>query len=248
LLLTGCLSDGPYVKKVGSYSTSNAPDLDKVSAAYTSVNDIHTFEEQAQLVADYNAKGLVPGTLKPFLTDANLKSRTEAISTLKKYVTALGTLANGKALAKTITVAPKTTTPASAAVKGDMTTQQMNQLLSGLDTVLQPYLRYELHHRLPLLIKAADPIMQQISTLLVADMGTLRIQAAADYQTMLIQQDQFISTNKGNMSAIELRVEILKLSQIELDAKKADSDLAAAQNAAKQLGDEHHRLVTGAKK
>ena len=243
-LLTGCLSDAPYVKKVGSYATLTAPDLDKVSTAYASINDIHTLEEQAQLVASYNAKGFVPGTLAPFLTDASLKSRTAAIGALKTYATALGTLANGKTPVKPpAPAAPKTATPA-AAVKGDMTVQQMNQLLTGLDALLQPYLKHELHHRLPPLIKAADPIVQQISTLLVADMDTLRTQAAADYQTLMIQQDQFIAANKGNMSAIELRAEVLKLSQIDLDAQKVDSDLAVARNAAKQLGEAHHRLVT----
>lgn len=249
LPMVGCAT-GPWSRSVNSFSTTSAPALDKVTAAYTTTTGVHALEQQAHLLAHYDTDGFHPGTITPFLPADELKARTSAITGLREYVTLLGQLTSAAKTTPT-SLAKSTTSSASSgssSTSKTMNQQQLTQLLKGLDAVVQPYLNHKVHQNLPPMIKAADPSVQAICTLLTADLGDLRQQTTSDYRVVLMEQAQFIATNKQRMSAVEERTEVEKLTQIELDAQKADSDNEAAQAATKQLADAHHRLATGGKK
>jgi hypothetical protein len=68
----------------------------------------------------------------------------------------------------------------------------MSSILSGMDFALRPLLEHKVRKHLPAIIQAADPSIQQLCTLLEADIDTLRSQAQDDYQVELMEQYQFI--------------------------------------------------------
>jgi hypothetical protein len=244
--IAGC-STGPWVKSVTAFSSGAAPSLDKISSAYTLTNDTHTLEEQAQLVANYENKGFRPGGLAPFIRPEDLKARVAAVDALRTYAAVVNELATGKQ-SDVLKLKPfATTITSSSASSTTMTTQQLDVALTGLDAVMKPYITHKVRHDLTPMLKAADPTVQTLCSLLSADMHTLRKQASEDYRVMLIEQSRFVQENGERMGAVEKRNEILRLTQIEIDAKKTDNDLAAALAATKQLAEAHHRLATGEK-
>jgi hypothetical protein len=120
-----------------------APALDKVDASYTAVNDVHIFEEQTELVAQYDTSGYRPGQIKALILPEELETRTQAVSVLRRYSQAIGDLAAGKqaqTALRSLSPAPVAPTTAAAAASGKMTPQQMGLILSGLDAALKPYL------------------------------------------------------------------------------------------------------------
>jgi len=255
VFMTGCASNH-YTKSIAAFSNAAAPAIDNVDAAYVSVNDAHTLAEQAVLVQNFD-KEFRPAPLQPFISPEELATRKKATSVLRQYAQLVGDLAIGKqpppatssffsTTAKTATSAAPASTTKTAA--GKMTSQQMDALLSGLDVVVKPYLNFKIRRQLPPLVRAADPLVQQVCTLLSADLVTLQVQTDLDYWTLLMEQDQFIEDNQTRMDAIQKRDQVIKLFQIEADSKKADDAIAATQDAVKKLAETHHRLATGGTK
>ena len=91
----GC-APSHYSKGISSFAAAAAPALDKVDASYTAVNDVHIFEEQTELVAQYDTSGYRPGQIKALISSEELETRTQAISVLRRYSQAIGDLAAGK--------------------------------------------------------------------------------------------------------------------------------------------------------
>ena len=138
----GC-APSHYSKGISSFAAAAAPALDKVDASYTAVNDVHIFEEQAELVAQYDNSGYRPGQIKTLIPPEELETRTQAVSVLRRYSQAIGGLAAGKqaqTALRSLSPAPVAPTTAAAAASGKMTPQQMGLILSGLDAALKPYL------------------------------------------------------------------------------------------------------------
>lgn len=250
LAVTGC-GYKKWSKPVGAFSTSAAPALTQVSAAYTSANDVHLLVREAELVDQYTAKGYTPGEIQDFISPDSLKARQAAIGVLNSYASLVGDLALGKreqelatktkAVSSSMSSA-KTTTSSSSSKTKSLTTTQMGDILTTLDYAIKPLIEHKVRKHLPAILKAADPSIQQICTLLEQDIDTLRSQEQNDYQTQLMGQSQFI--DKNTLSAVEKRTEITKLVQIEVDAAKADADLVKAKDALVKLAEAHHRLVT----
>jgi hypothetical protein len=124
-----------------------------------------------------------------------------------------------------------------------MTPQQVNSIMSGMDSALKPFIHHMVKKRLPNLMKEADPIVQDLCSLLEADLDTLRVQSQGDYRVLLMQQSEFIHNNP-NLDPVEKRAEILKLFQIEAAADKSQSDLNDTIDGLKRLATEHHKIVT----
>lgn len=251
--LIGCSRYGSWAKRVGSFSTTTAPALDQAVGAYSTANDIHYLEEQSQLVAQYAEEGYHPGSMTAFISQDELKSRIASIEALRNYANLIGDLALGKheqeLAVKTKTLNQSLSTlkaPAlSATAKLTMTPQQqMSYALSGLDAAIKPIIEHKIHKNLMPVIVDADPSVQQMCTLLDADLSDLQEQVQSDYTVVLMEQSQFIEKNKAQMSAVESRAEILKLGQIERDQIKANEGFMGAQTALKQIATAHHRLAT----
>ena len=94
LFMAGC-APSHYSKGVSSFAAA-APALDKVDASYTAVNDVHIFEEQTELVAQYDTSGYRPGQINALISPEELETRTQAVSVLRRYSQAIGNLAAGK--------------------------------------------------------------------------------------------------------------------------------------------------------
>jgi hypothetical protein len=111
----------------------------RVDTSYTAVNDVHIFEEQTELVAQYDTSGYRPGQIKALISPEELEARTQAVSVLRRYSQAIGDLAAGKqtqTALRSLSPAPVAPTTAAAAASGKMTPQQMGLILSGLDAAL----------------------------------------------------------------------------------------------------------------
>jgi hypothetical protein len=91
----GC-APSHYSKGISSFAAAAAPALDEVDASYTAVNDVHIFEEQTELVAQYDTSGYCPGQIKAHILPKELEARTQAVSVLRRYSQAIGDLAAGK--------------------------------------------------------------------------------------------------------------------------------------------------------
>jgi hypothetical protein len=92
--MAGC-APSHYSKGTPSFAAA-APALGKVDASYTAVNDVHIFEEQTELVAQYDTSGYRPGQIKALISPEELETRTQAVSVLRRYSQAIGDLAAGK--------------------------------------------------------------------------------------------------------------------------------------------------------
>ena len=142
LFMAGC-APSHYSKGISSFAAAAAPALDKVDASYTAVNDVHIFEEQTELVAQYDTSGYRLGQIKALISPEELEARTQAVSVLRRYSQAIGDLAAGKqaqTALRSLSPAPVAPTTAAAAASGKMTPQQMGLILSGLDAALKLYL------------------------------------------------------------------------------------------------------------
>ena len=142
LFMAGC-APSHYSKGISSFAAAAAPALDKVDASYTAVNDVHIFEEQTELVAQYDTSGYRLGQIKALISPEELETRTQAVSVLRRYSQAIGDLAAGKqaqTALRSLSPAPVAPTTAAAAASGKMTPQQMGLILSGLDAALKLYL------------------------------------------------------------------------------------------------------------
>jgi hypothetical protein len=93
--MAGC-APSHYSKGISSFAAVAAPALDKVDASYTAVNDFHIFEEQTELVAQYDTSGYRPGHIKALISPEELETRTQAVSVLRRYSQVIGGLAAGK--------------------------------------------------------------------------------------------------------------------------------------------------------
>jgi len=251
LVLTGCASYGRWSKKVGAFSTNTAPALNRASAALNAANAVHTLQEETVLANQYAERGYRPGELTAFMSQSDLAARKQAIDALTNYATLVGDLALGKRVqaettrAKVLSAAKATTSAAPSSKTKSLTQQQMNYALSGLDIVFKAQIEHKVRKKLPVIMAKADPSVQQICSLLEADMETLRSQEKADYITLLMQQNEFIRQDGGSMGAVEKQAQIMKLFQIEQDAATADADLMKAEKALKQVAEAHHALVVG---
>jgi hypothetical protein len=93
--MAGC-APSHYSKGISSFAAAAATALDKVDASYTAVNDVHIFEEQTELVAQYDTSGYRPGQIKALISPEEQETRTQAVSVLHRYSQAIGDLAAGK--------------------------------------------------------------------------------------------------------------------------------------------------------
>jgi hypothetical protein len=250
-ILTGCATHyGPWSRKVAGFSTPAPADLDRMAALYPSANAVHILEEEAELVNAYPTQGYHPGQLKDFIIPEEIEARTQAIDALKSYTTLVGDLVLGKreeaesAKTKALTATKTATATASASsskTAKTLTQAQMNYALFGLDFVLREMVEHKVQKQLPHIIAQADPSVQQICMLLEADIDTLRSQEAADYQQILVDQDQFIANNV--LDPIAKQTLLMKLWQTEADAIAADQALVKEQDALKNLAKAHHALL-----
>lgn len=249
ILLTGC-GYAKWSKPIISFSNTSAPALVDVQQVYTTVNSVHVLEQEAILVDKYATQGYQPGQIVDFLPSEQLKIRVDNIKNLNNYVTTIGALAQGKDL-QALADKNKALTQSSSNSKSTSTStwvitqQQVSSSFSVLDNITKPIVEHKVRKNLPAIIKQADPTVQNICTLEIADLTELKNQAANDYNVLLTEQSQFIDKNKNSMSPVDLRNEILKLVQIQNDAATADSNISKAITALTKLARTHHDLVTG---
>ena len=138
LLMAGC-APSHYSKGISSFAAA-APALDKVDASYTAVNNVHIFEEQTELVAQYDTSGYRPGQIKAVISPEELETRTQAVRCCAGTLRRSGTWRQGNRPKLRSGVSRRRRWPlyptAAAAASGKMTPQQMGLILSGLDTAL----------------------------------------------------------------------------------------------------------------
>lgn len=253
LTLSGCATHSPWVRNVASFGVSAPPALDKVSALYTSANDIHVLVEETKLADNY-ATNYTPGQLTVFLQDSDLQPRLQAIAALKGYASLVGDLAAGKRAAALTqakstqqNMQQKAASSSSKTTKSTLNQQELNLAFSGLDMALQRYIEHEIGKALPPLVANADPSVQKMCNLLSDDLQDLRVESQAEYRVLLMEQNQFVDKNRSKMSPTEQKTEVLKLFDIEREAAAYDKNLAGLQTTLQQIAVTHHRLAGSVK-
>jgi hypothetical protein len=180
---------------VASLSTATAPGLDKVSATYIAANDIHRLEQQSRMVERYEVDGFHPGQLKAFMPDDDLKIRVAAIAALRQYTAGIADLAAGKQVTTALTPKPLTLatstakfTAVSVTAPGTMNGAEMNLVLVAMDSALRPLITHKIHRNLQPILKAADPSIQSLCTMLASDMESLRTQAYVQRERLFVKK------------------------------------------------------------
>lgn len=195
------------------------------------------------LVTDKRAAEIEARTKSLSITAA--AARTEMASstnTTTDTTTSSNAVKVNPTLTDTTTQTATSTSTLTSSHSTIMTPQQMNSIMASMDSALKPFIHHMVKKRLPKLMKEADPSVQNLCTLLEADMATLRVQSQGDYQVLLMQQSEFIRNNP-NLGPVEKRTEVLKLFQIEADADKSNADLTSTIDGLKKLAEEHHKVA-----
>jgi len=250
ILLIGC-GYKKWADPIDSFSTAAPTQLTSVSDSYTEINSVHNLQQEAILANSYAKSGYHPGQVKEFISDDDLKSRAEALSELKQYTVILNDLVSGKSLNAISASNPKATTTSSSAkttVGAVVTKQEMDSVISGLNSIVTFALQQKTKKEVPAVMIKADPYIQQFAILFEKDLNDFKSQAANDYSSILISQNQFIQTNQLNMDAVEKRNEIEKLVQLESDSAKTQRDFDLALNNIRKFAKIHHQLTIQVKK
>lgn len=242
LLISGCASTRN--KKVSGFTTTSAPELNKVNDLYVTTNNIHILEQEAILVDKYSTLGYQPGQIKDLIGGPDLVARINIIKVLSNYIELLGALTSGKDTTIIQQKASNISQSSSAkAATGVLSSQDLASALSVINSVTKMALDRSAKHKVYPIMQQANSSIRTICTLLNEDIDTLKIQINEDYQLVLMEQSQFIAKNKDNFSPTEKRSEIIKLVQIEQDNAKTISDLNETQKALTSLAQTHNKLA-----
>lgn len=254
VILTGCMSAShkrPYAA-VANEATVAASDS---KAVYQTAQQTYYDEQADELAATYTTKGYTPGQVSALIASKDLQARIVAIDTVNQYGQllnrALGDHKMGNAKQQQGSSSKKNTSNVynQSTVFSAANTKAMGDAVSELGRIMADY---EVARHLPKAVKEADPSIQTLTGLLIADLGQqgqlgIRNEVFEAYNNRIILQDQFIKKNSDKMSAVECREQIQKLLTLEREQKEADDAIVKAEQELKQVADLNHALATEAK-
>jgi len=242
IFVTGC-SHPKWNQPVVAWSALAPARLTTIQAAYTTINTVDTQRQQQDLVASYPQQGFQPSTIKQFVADTDLQARTQAMQSLQKYAAILSVLGSGSKSGVPSTAAALGFPLAVPATKLSLTGPEQTALNNMIDAVAINIMDRKIDKQLPSIVEKADPVIQEFSDLVTKDINDFEMQAEADYQLELMQQNEFIKANQSQLSPSSLKTEISQLSIIEQQQQATQQQFEAAKAAAQQLGQEHHTLM-----
>ena len=227
--------------------------------AYTSANRLHSNEQIALAVIDYDKSTAwnPEHYVKPLLSDDQLEARREVLEGLKSYAESLAAL-----------TAPKGSTDLGDAAKG--VGSNLQQLSANINTTfgtgtgssisdteknvlstalvaLGTYLQQRtVSKQLPAVIQSNDKTIGDICDALVKDIEILKRQASKDYGELQVAQDSYIRHADPPFTAEQRRAEIAKLPALVRKQQQNDFLLSKLEGTLTSLKASHHALAAAA--
>jgi hypothetical protein len=270
--VTGCVkqirSTVPAFAQAVELTTTN------VQAAFDTVNDKYADAQTIHFAVTYNGQVNPSSISTDWLQPGSMKVREQLLDGLKQYASKLSSLTGTNDVAslnqastavgtslKALANAPEFKTFASTlpADISDQATTAVNALGNSL-------IELKLKKDLPAIIENMDPTIQEICSMLSADIGTLsgdpakpegsglRLVLWDQYNQIIVSQNEYILHNECNKEEAPINcfspdarfAEIEKLPTLVKQQNAADMTLVQVQVTVKQLAQAHAELVKAA--
>jgi hypothetical protein len=228
--------------------------------AYSSANRLHSQEQTARAVIDYNkSTSWDPDKyLTPLLKEDQLEARREVLEGLRSYASTLADLTSPKGNTDLDTAAKNvgtnlqalsgTVNTAFGTGDGSSITDDQKNLLSTALRALGDTLRQRIvSKQLPAVIQANDKTVADICTVLLADLKILKRQSSKDYGDIQLAQDQYIRTATPPLTAEQRRIEITRLLDLVRKQQQNDVLLSKLEKSIADLQTTHHALADAAR-
>lgn len=257
---TGCMrSMSPLSEHTLAFSKAAILVTNASADAYTSANQLHSDEQIARAVVDYDkSTSWDPDKYAtPLLSDEQLQSRRQVLDGLKTYAETLGELTHTKSRPELDDAARSlgsnlqqlsSTVTTSFGTKSELSISDSEKsVLSTALAALGDYLQQRtISRRLPVVLRANDPTVGAICDVLIADVRVLRRQADKDYDELEIAQDEFIRHAQPPLAADQRRTEIAKLPAMVREQQQNELLLRKLEQSLGALKATHHALATTA--
>lgn len=244
---TACTSYKKWAEPITRFSNSYAPTLIDTETEYDTVNKVHILEQEAVLFDQYPTIGYTPGSISNLISSSDISIRKAELNRLHDYVIMLNDIAVGKSLDalaekdKTLTQNISKTTSSTSSF--NFTQSELVSSFNVLDTLTYKLVQHKVKKSLPIIINDANPLIQQICQLEMKDLTLLQTQIDNDYNTILIEQSQFIDKNSKQMDPTTLRNQINKLVDIQTNKLNDDQTLQKNIKGLQNLAIDHAKLT-----
>ena len=257
---TGC-SLSPLSKRTASFATVAVAATKDSASAYEVVERSDYDVQVASLVLNFDKDGFHPETIQPFLSSKDMEARTRVLEALKQYAETLAEVSGNHPLEEIDTEAAALGSSLQAiSSNGDLqllsanakfSTEQAGLAATAVDALGKLLIELKRKQRLPEILKAMQEPVNNICSLLEADIGDpekggLRNQLKNNYDTLIVKQQQYLHHYADTMTASEKRAAIERLPKLAANAKRADAALAVTQASLAQLAKTHTALVASA--
>lgn len=254
MMASGC-GLSPLAKRATAYSKAASTATLEVKSAYQLVEESYYDVEVASLQKNFDTDGFDPAKFQPFLSEEDMKARTQLLEGLQQYATLLAAVSGNQevtaldkqseAVGKKVQALSKDSGLQTVAKNASMDGGIAAAAVDALGRVL---MEREMAKELPSILDSMQKPMDQICQLLEDDIGDpqtggLRNQLKLDYDRLIKDQTAFIYANEKTMSPSEKQDAIAKLPELAAAEKKGDAALAQTQEALKKLATTHDALV-----
>ena len=261
-LLTGCsLSLSPLSKRSAAFGNSAALAVKNSSDAYQKVESTRYQAQVATLVLNFDRDGFDASKITPFLTPHDLEVRQTILKGLGDYADQLADVAGGKAFDSLNTQSAALSNSLSTLSKNDelqkLAPASSDSEVKGLATAINVLGRVLIERKrrkeLPRIISEMQPVLDQITALLIADIGDrphdgkagrgLRAQLWRQYDSLIGAQEDFIANNAKTLTPGDKRTEVAKLPQLFLQQQAADDTFARTETTLRDMDLAHKALL-----
>lgn len=253
-MMSGC-AVSPLGKRVTAFSTAASATTLQVKNGYQVVEQSYYNVQVDNLVKAFDTEGFKTDSVQPFLTEADMKARTQLLEGLQQYATLLAAVTGNDA----VSALDKQSEAVGKAVQSlskdsGFKSVEKNSTMEGgvaaaaVDALGRVLMEHKTAKELPSILDTMQKPMDEICQLLEEDIGDpqtggLRNQLKIDYDQLIKDQQAFIYANEKSMSPDEKRAAIATLPQLAIAEKQGDAALAQTQDALKKLATTHDALV-----
>lgn len=262
VVTTGCsLSLSPLSKRSAAFGNTASIVVRDTSMAYQTVQDTTYQAQVSSLVLNFDREGFVRKRIKPFLPSQDLEIRLTLLQGLQEYADQLASTSSEKAFApldqQTAELAQGLRTLSSNDALQKLAPAASDTEIKGFATAVDLLGRVLIERKrrkeLPHIIREMQPALEQLSALLIHDLGTppqdgqpgsgLRDALWRKYDDLISNQEDFISNGGKQFTPSERAVEIAKLPQLVAQQRAADDALARTQTTLRDLVATHRALL-----
>jgi hypothetical protein len=214
-----------------------------------------------RLVVNYDREGFHPDQIKKFLTDEDMGPRQELLKGLQIYAQSLAELSGGKPISTLDEQAKALGSQLQALSQESVWTQakwkaseaEVQGATTAVAALGQWLIEEKRGRELPKIVRDMNGPIQQISALLISDIGQkpsengsgghgLRNQLWVQYDDLLEHQDRYIRETP-TLAPAEKRALIEQLPKLVARQRDSDRALAVTQDALKQFVVTHEAIL-----